>query len=397
MNYRIICTQCGTEQNQDVLSVCGKCGGILKFSYNVGQGQYLLSDAPGIFKYAQWLPVDLRNAVSLLEGDTPLLQAKVLGTQLGLENVRYKQESSNPTGSFKDRGIAVSMTRAEAINGPVLIASSGNAAASVAAYAARAGRRAVVMVPEATPESKVMQCVLHGAKVLKVPGNYSRSYQLCAELARKTGWFNATTTFINPFAVEGYKTISHELHQQMECLPDWVVIPVGDGPILAAVYQGFQELMQAGCISRIPKLACVQAENCGPISSAFIRGTRVSACTGKPSIASGITDPLEGYTQDGEFTIDCIQQSGGTAVLLSESEIRQSMYLCASDGVYAEPAGSVGAFALKKLIEQGSIKRSESVVIVITGHGLKNPLKEDAIDISVVKSVDQALEIVTET
>ena len=340
-------------------------------------------EKPGIFRFSSVLPVeDVRPAESMGEGGTPLIPSVAVGPENGLEQAFFKLESLNPSGSFKDRALAVAMNCAARFGlKKMIIASSGNAAASAAAYAARSGAELTAVVPESTPENKIGQILCHGGRVVKVPGNYSRSYAVCREMAEKYGWFDLTTTFINPYAREGYKTIGYEIFEQLgRRTPDAVVLPTGAGPILAAVYQAFAELGRMGLAERMPKLICVQAKNCGPIASAFLRNAaRVEPCADpKPTLASGINDSLMGYAGDGDYTLDCIRRSGGTAVLLDEEEIRQSVFRLAEEGVYAEPAGAVSAAAMARLAESGFLRKSDTVVGVVTGHGLKNPLAREA-------------------
>lgn len=218
----------------------------------------------------------------------------------------------------------------------------------------------------------------------------SQSYAVCREMAEKYNWFDMTTTFINPYAREGYKTIGYEIfEQQSHKSPDAIVFPTGAGPILASVYQAFDELMQMGMTNKMPKMICVQSKNCGPIAKAFLNGAdHVDACVdAKPTLASGINDSLIGYSDDGDYTLKCIRQSQGTALLLDEEEIRESVLMMASEGVYAEPAGAVTAIAIASLAKSGFLKAEDVVVGVVTGHGLKNPLQMDA-QIPVVTSAD---------
>ena len=232
--------------------------------------------------------------------------------------------------------------------------------------------------------------MLHGADIVKVPGGYSNAYALCRQAAEKYGYFDATTTFINPYARDGYKTMGFEIWEQLGNVPDWIVIPVGAGPILASLYQAFDELKKLGYTDRLPRLACIQAENCGPIAKAFLnQKEKVEPCLdAEATLASGINDALDGYAEDGDYTLACIRKSGGSALLLSEAEIEESVRRLAREGIYAEPAGAVGMMGLLGLIEQGSIQKGQSAVMIITGHGLKNPLPVQG-EIPVVSDMEQ--------
>jgi len=323
--------------------------------------------------FAGVLPFGDVSPVSLGEGMTPLVSVPKLRQDWHHDNVYVKNECLNPTGSFKDRALSVCVTAArECGKEGIVVASSGNGAASAAAYAARAGMKAAVLVPETTPDAKVTQARMCGADVTKISGDFTNCYRHAIEMA-ETGYYNVTTTFLNPYTMEGYKTIGFEIYLQLGQVPDWIVLPVGAGPILGGVYKAFSELEQMGIAKGIPRLVAVQAENCGPIASAFQAGEAVKTPDRtSPTIASALADPLCGYEEDGDYTIYCIRKSGGTALTLDESEILESAKLLAArEGIYAEPGGAVGVLAARKLIEEGVIKPTEKVVLVATGHGLK--------------------------
>ena len=382
-NYKLVCCKCGHIEEKEPAYKCRKRGKILSFEYDFLPCDYQNRPGePGIFQFADVLPVEQPyENCSLEEGNTALVKAVRLSKKFRLEHLSFKLESLNPSASFKDRALAVAVNCMKRLRIPkAVIASSGNASAAAATYAARADLDMIAIVPETTPDNKVQQAVCHGAKVVKVPGPFSASLALAKQTAAETGWLDLTTTFNCPYAREGYKTIGYELYEQMKHkVPDWIVLPTGDGPILAAVYQAYSELKMMGLVEQIPKLVCVQAEHCGPIAKAFLDGTPVQACKdAKTTLASGINDSLEGYTDDGDFTVACIRNSGGTAVLLTEEDIAQSVRLLALEGIYAEPAAAVSAVAIEKLCAQGVIQPKDCVVGVVTGHGLKNPLVQES-------------------
>ena len=394
--YRIICSKCGHVVKDEPAYKCPACGGILEFKYDVPkQFGERTAGAHGVFKYLDVLPVSGDMPVTLGEGGTPLVESVRLAEEFGLDRLFFKLEFVNPTGSFKDRGMAVLFTKAAELGmKKAVVASSGNAAASAAAYAARSGVELVAVVPENTPEGKTVQMETHGGKVLKVPGLFGNSYTLCKGLAEKNGWFNLTTTFLNPYAREGYKTASYEIFEQLgHATPDIVVVPTSDGPLLASVYEAFDELVEHGLSKKIPKLVSVQAFNCDPINESWRTGMPCEKTTKKwvETIASGIDDNLDGYEEDGDHAVDLIRKSGGTAISLTEEEVRDSVLELARDGVYAEPAGAVSAMALRKLREGGFMKEDDIVVCVVTGSGLKNPLKIERRAIPVVSTVDEAV------
>lgn len=365
------CSCCGRRyENKDVYK-CAACGGILCAKYE-GNVALLPGRGESLWTFADRLPVG-KCFVSLGEGMTPMVRAQRLGKKLGLENLWIKNETCNPSGSFKDRATTVCIAAAkETGHDKLIVASSGNGAASVAAYAARAGMPALLLVPETTPQGKVAQALMHGASVVKVRGDYSVAFSMAADAAIKAGYYNMTTTFINPCALEGYKTMAYEIFLEMGA-PDWVILPVGAGPILAAMHQGFLDLKQAGLVETLPQLAAVQASNCAPIARAFLSGEATKGWMEfMPTMASALADPLRGYEEDGDFTVRCIRESGGSAVMLSEEEIADSAgELARCEGIYAEPGGAVWVGGLGKLIEGGLISSSDRVVGVATGHGLK--------------------------
>jgi len=393
MKYQLRCVRCGRLAEKEPAYLCPACGGILDVEYPGAVGTPGPDSArDGVFRYAGWLPVEGDELPTLGEGDTPLVASSYLGAKLGIGELYFKLEGSNPSSSFKDRGIAVGVACAKRLGvRQMIIASSGNASASAAAYAARCGIPLVALVPERTPANKVGQAALHGAKILRARGKFSEVYALCRRMAENHGWFDLTTTFINPYAREGYKTIGYEIFRQLGRVPDWILCPTGAGPILASVGKAFDELGEG-----LPKLVCVQAVGCGPIADAFLKGkARVEACENpRDTLASGINDALNGYTQDGDFTLNWVHRSGGTAVLLSEEEIAGSVLALAREGIAAEPAAAVGAKALEHLQESGVIKPTDCVVVLVTGHGLKNLMQvEGAVIPDVVDSEEAVLAV----
>lgn len=374
MKYETVCIKCGFRPDKIPSYKCPKCGGILDIHYH--GPMKIRQNETGIYKYADRLPVSDSHHVTLGEGGTPLISADKLGRRLENGSVYLKVEGMNPTGSFKDRAMAVAVSFAQDIGvDTMIVASSGNTAASAAAYAAKCGMRLVALVPESTPLNKVVQVRMHEGIVAKVPGGYSNSYALGRKMAEQYGWLDITTTFIDPYPLEGYKTIGYELFEQIG-VPDWVVIPVGAGPILAKVYKAFCELRTNGIIDRVPSMGCIQSANCGPIAAAFVNGKSKVESVKEPklTLASGINDGLVGYEEDGDYTLDCIRKSGGAAVLLNEEQIANSVKLLADDGVFAEPAGAVGAVGTLEMYKQNVIKAGQKVVIIVTGNGLKNPI-----------------------
>ncbi|MCU4179241.1 threonine synthase [Bosea sp. BH3] len=347
MNLR--CVECEAMFPPRLIYQCPACGGILE---TVGQ------DDVAPFSFG--------------EGGTPLLRASRIEAELpGFSGeIWLKDETRNPSGSFKDRLIAAALGRAIAMGvRGVVCASSGNAGASTAAYAARAGVPAIIVVPAHTPPGKVTQIAAHGAILLLVEGHYSRSYDLARALAGEHGFANLTTTFINPYAVAGVTAVGHEIFAQLGGqAPSHVLIPTGSGPLVKGVWQGLRE---AGASAR---LVAVQAEGCAPIVRAFEAGAEHVTAWGMPqTIASGISDPLIGYERDGSYTLRLVRESGGCAVAVSDDALREAMQtLARREGIYAEPTAASPIAALRQLLADGRLPADARIVCLITGHGFKD-------------------------
>jgi threonine synthase len=366
----LACHSCSWRGEISNLYSCPVCGSSLLVAY---AGTYELPNGvvdEGIWRYRRFLPVSADSEpVTLGEGATATLQTRRLDPSGGL---LLKNETVNPTGSFKDRPVAVAATVARELGLSGLVcASTGNTGVAVAAYAARAGLPAACVVPEATPAAKTAQIGAVGARIVRVRGNYSDAYAL-ARAAESYGWANLTSTYINPYMLEGDKTVAYEIFEQLgERIPDWVVVPVGAGPLLAAIHKGFEELGVSG-----PRMVAAQAAACAPVVSAFESGAKeVSEWEHSvETAASSIADPLRGYPEDGTRTLSVVRQSGGTAIAVSEGETREATIdLARSEGLLVEPGAAVAVAAYRKLAAQAVISRGERAVVVLTGHGLKDP------------------------
>jgi len=334
-------------------------------------------------RYRELLPLDTDSRlVSLGEGGTPLIAAARLAENLGDIEVFLKNETVNPTGSFKDRALAVMTTRAcDEGFGRVISSSSGNAGISSAAYAARAGVEATVVAPDTTKQTKLAQLTVHGARVIRVRGSTSDTYKL-AKVAAETGkWANLTTTFLSPLATAGFKTIGYELADQLDGhSPNWVIAPISAGPILVAVASAFREYHAAGRVDRVPRMVCAQAAGCAPIARAFEEEAQnVMAWSDPPdTIATAIADPLRGYEEDGTLTLRVVRETEGTALTVTDDAIRNAVRRLAElEGVFAEPSGAVPVAALAILRTRGVIQAGSRVACLITGHGLKDPMAAD--------------------
>jgi threonine synthase len=390
------CTACGAiHQFSSGLYCCPTCSGILEVRYH---HEYLVqawkenleSTRPGIWKHLSLLPLsNAEHIITLSEGDTPLAKAIALSHELGVKTF-VKDETRNPTGSFKDRPNSVAISKALELGAKtVALASSGNAAGSLSAYAAKAGVVCVVAVPEDTPHSKLGQILVFGSRVTKVRGTYSDAFKLIKEACKTYGWHNLTSVAsANPYQVEGDKTVAYEMCEQLAWTPpDWVAIPLGAGPLLVGVWKGFKELYELGVIGKLPKMIGVQAEGCSPIVRAFKNGkSDVSPWEEPHTLAHSIADPLRGYSEDGTLTLKSVHQSGGIAESVTDEEMLEAVRLLArTEGLFAEPSAAAAIAVVKKLRGSGSIKPDDIVVPVVTGTGLKSM---ETLDVKHVPEVD---------
>ncbi len=378
------CVVCGADAALAHRTKCPSCGGILDARYDGSPEAWraafvaAVRDAtPGMWRWRATLPVPRHGTpVQLGEGDTPLIAAERPDAWGAVPGLRFKCETANPTGSFKDRpaSVALSMARAWGVPG-VVTASSGNAGASVAAYAARAGLPSVVLVPDDLPAGKASQIALYGPILIAVRGHFSRAYDLALDWAERSGWYDVTSTLLSAFPTECNKTVAYELWRQAPRVPDWILIPVSSGPLLVGIAKGFAELRHAGLVDREPRLVAVQAAGCAPIAAAYDAGRDEVDAWGDPeTVASGIRDPLQGYADDGTRTLEIARRSGGSALAVDDDAILDAAEAMARyEGVAAEPTGAVAVAGARRMIADGRIGREDTVVCLVTGHGLKDP------------------------
>ncbi len=397
--YYFECQNCKQTYPYGNVTVCDKCGGIVTIKYT--EDYLRRADAvkdqqeeKSIWNYAYALPeIHKENIVSFREGGTPLVKSREIARILHMNQLYLKDETKNPTGSFKDRAISVCVSAAKEMgcNG-IVAASSGNGGAATSAYGVKGNFPTIVFVPESTPQGKIAQAITYGGKIIKVKGNFSKSFQAAKQLAKEREYMNVSTTFMNPWGIEGYKTLSYEMFDSLGKVPDVVIVPVGDGPILYGVYKGFMELKKMGKADRIPKLVCAQAKGCSPISNAWIEGRKVKACENPHTIASAISDPLEGYEEDGNLTVRTIHKTNGYACALSDKEIIEAGRLLAcQEGIYVEPSSAVAIAALIQLKNKEIIGENDVCVCVLTGHGLKdsNAYISDSSELPVIHTIDE--------
>ena len=378
--------RCGQEHEPvKGLYTCEKCGGKLDVIYDYEAvaakiGRKELAKRPsGVWKYFELLPLmERKNIVTLGEGGTPLIQAKNLARELKMKNLYMKDETRNPTSSFKDRPMSVGVSKAVEFGAhTVVCASSGNAAIALSAYAAKAGIKCYTFVPAGVPVSKIAQLSMHGAIVVrpKAKGEGDPTYKLMLESWKKFGWHpRPSGGAFNPYQPEGSKTISYEVCEQLGWqAPDWVIVPSGAGTLISGNAKGYFEFEQLGLIKRTPRLAAIQSDGCAPIVKALRDGTppyEIPTWPNPKTVAGGLVDP---YPWDADTAIPAIKRSKGTAETVSDAEILDAeKSLARREGIFAEPSGSAGFAGLRKLLESGVIDRSDVVVVEVTGGGLKD-------------------------
>ncbi|MDP6491011.1 MAG: threonine synthase [Kiritimatiellia bacterium] len=386
------CTRCDAEYGVDEDSfICPTCSGNLSLLYDYGRLRELAGSGglfgrpgDGILRFRPLLPLGAQCDLHLHVGDTPLQMAARLGERIGVPRLYLKNDTVNPSASFKDRAGAVALLRARKMGADVIAcASTGNAGSSMACLAASEDVSCVVFVPASAPEPKLTQLLSFGAKVLAVDGSYDQAYDLCAAACRRKGWFNRNTGS-NPFTREGKKTCSYEIWEQLgERVPDWIVVPTGDGNIISGIWKGMLELREIGLSERLPKLLCAQSES----SAAVGRTVRAVQESGSPGEtldwtrievenveASTVADSIcVNRPRDGLAAVRAVIESGGAAVAVPDERILSAVgELAAGTGVFAEPAAAASWACLKKAVADKVVGRDEEVVCLVTGSGLKD-------------------------
>jgi len=380
---KLKCIKCAAEYSLVTRYGCPKCGGILDviYDYEAMRKEGIDLYFPGVKNEGMWrfkdlLPIEKKESiVTLREGNTPLFRCEKFGASLNLASLYLKDETRNPTLSFKDRPISCAISKAKEEGKEIVTtSSSGNAGVAVASYATKAGMKAIIVVPATAPRNKLLSIVVSGAILVKVKGTTSDCFMLAKKLSQEYEWANLTSTFMNPFATEGDKTVAYELYEQLGHVPDWIIVPIGAGPLLVGIYKGYKELKELGLVNKLPSMIGVQAEGCAPITKAFEKGEEEVKAWGAPhTIASGIADPLQGYSDDGTFVLKVIRKSGGLATAVDdESLIENVKKLSAAMGIFAEPTACASIACLKKLRKKGILKEKDTVVCIITGSGFKD-------------------------
>lgn len=371
------CKECGTSYPAEAMFVCEECFGPLEAFYDetarsAHVSHKTIAEGPRtLWRYHDFLPSEYTPRVDLSDGWTPLLHARNLGRALGLNNLYLKNDTVNPTFSFKDRVVSVAAAKALEFDMPALAcASTGNLAGAVAAHAARAGLPSYVFIPADLEPAKIVSAAIYGATIVAVQGDYDQANRLATEAAQEYGW-GFVNINLRPYYAEGSKTLAYEAAEQLGWrAPDRVIAPVASGALYTKINRGFEELYEAGLIhGPLPKMIGAQAAGCAPVANAFARRTREIAPVKARSIAKSLAI---GNPADGRYAIDVARKSGGGVFSVPESAVAEGMTLLArTEGIFGETAVGVTISVLKKLADARAIDPDEVVVAYVTGNGLK--------------------------
>ncbi|MCC7370533.1 MAG: threonine synthase [Chloroflexi bacterium] len=371
------CRECGELYPAQAIHVCELCFGPLEVAYDYDEignriSKQSIADGPAsLWRYKPLLPIESDTYVDSQAGYTPLVRAHNLGRALGLNNVYVKNDTVNPTFSFKDRPVSMASSKALELGFNTLAcASTGNLAGSVAAHAAKAGMRGVVFIPADLEPSKISGALAYSPTLVAIDGNYDDVNRVCSEIADKYHW-----AFVNinmrPYYSEGSKTLAYEVAEQLGWrLPDRAIVPIASGSLFTKVWKGFGELTRLGLVEgTAPKMVGAQADGCSPVVTAWDGATfeiePVKPKTIAKSLAIG--NPADGY-----YSLKIIKESGGEATSVTDEQIVEGMKLLArTEGIFAETAGGVTVAVLKKLADQGKLDPDELIVVYVTGNGLK--------------------------
>ena len=372
------CRECGREYAAEPINVCDFCFGPLETTYDYDGIARVIDRARiakgplSMWRYQDLLPVDGKDAVDINTGFTPLIKSKNLGKLLGLDNLYLKNDSVNPSFSFKDRVVSVAATKALEFGFDTLAcASTGNLACSVAAHAARAGMKAVVFIPADLESGKVVGTAIYAPLVVAVKGSYDEVNRLCSEVGDSYPW-----AFVNinmrPYYAEGSKTLAYEVAEQLGWkLPQHVIVPSASGSLFTKIWKGFNELASLDLVDGpvATRMHLTQAQGCSPIVETFKSEEDVVRPVRPNTIAKSLAI---GNPADGIYALRILRETGGTAYAVPEPDVVEGMKLLAeTEGIFTETAGGVVISGLKYLAKSGAIKRDELAVAYITGNGLK--------------------------
>ena len=326
-----------------------------------------------MWRYKDFLPIPKGGIVSLGEGKTPLIKLGRVDYALRLRSVYAKFEGTNPTGSFKDRGMSlgISIAKELSVHG-VIAASTGNTAASLSAYGARAGLRPVIVLPKGNVAlGKLIQVIAHGALTVEITGVFDDALRAVMELIEVSKALYPLNSF-NPWRLEGQKTTAYEIIEDLSKVPDWVVVPVGNAGNISAIWKGFKELYDIGVINELPKMVGVQAEGAAPLARAWRLGmNKPLFVDNPPTVATAIKI---GKPVNWPKALKAVKESKGLFIEVSDDEvIKAQKDLARSEGIFTEPASAASLAGLRRLVDEGIVGKDDVVVLVLTGHGLKDP------------------------
>jgi threonine synthase len=371
------CKECRETYPLEARYVCERCFGPLEVAYDLSGldaasvKRRIQAGPQTIWRYADFLPFEVRPAPGLPVGLTPLQRAPRLAEALGLGEVWIKNDTANPTHSFKDRVVAVAVAKAQELGYEVVACpSTGNLANAVAAHSAAAGLDSYVFIPADLEEQKVLATGVYGTHLVAVRGNYDDINRLCTELSADRDWAFVNVN-VRPYYAEGSKTIAFEIAEQLGfALPDRVVAPIASGSLFTKIARGFDEWREVGLVSgELPVFNGAQAEGCSPVAQAFEAGQDFCRPVKPDTIAKSLAI---GNPADGPYALDLARRSGGSIDSVTDDEVRDGIRLLAqTTGIFTETAGGVTTATLRKLAERGDIGPDERVVAVITGDGLK--------------------------
>lgn len=378
--YEMRCIECGKAHDMGKPSyACSSCGNLLEIRMNPAEAAERLDKSDftkrpiSVWKYRELLPIGQKSSVfTLHEGGTPLFECRRLADRLGLRSLHVKFDGMNPTGSFKDRGMTVGITKAKELGMKmVTCASTGNTSASLSAYAGLAGLKCVVLIPEGKIAlGKLAQAMMHGSMVVAVKGNFDQALDLVMKASETLGMYVLNS--VNPFRIEGQKTAAYEVCDQLRRAPDYLYIPVGNGGNSAAYWKGFSEYHELGRVERTPAIRGIQAEGAAPIATMFLSNADKFVPVRNPdTVATAIRI---GNPANWKKTVRAIRQSNGTVSTVKDREILDAQKMMAGlEGIFAEPAGAAALAGLIKDVHAGAVDKKAEIVCVSTGHGLKDP------------------------
>jgi threonine synthase len=365
------CVECGDRYGGNEPRYTCDCGGLLEVRYDKVPSRSDFTGPLGVWRYSSILPLETADSVTLHEGGTPLYDTEKLSDEVGVE-IHVKHEGMNPSGSFKDRGMTVGVSKAIELGiERVACASTGNTSAALSAYGAAAEIPAVVLLPQGkVAMGKVAQALMHGAELVELDGNFDECLRIVRELADE-GFFYVLNS-INPYRLEGQKTIAFELLEQMNWeIPDRVVLPIGNAGNISAIYKGFREFYHAGIIDELPMMTGIQAEGASPLVGALQKSGPLEPFESPETKATAIRigDPV-----NAPKAREAIGETGGTATAVTDEELMDAQVKLAQlEGIGVEPASATSVAGVRKLLDEGVVDSTETVACVTTGHLLKDP------------------------